>query len=133
MSIAHPDAALVLDNALSAHQEWRSAIHVAVAAGRALDAAPMRRDDGCELGRWLHGEGQEEHGARPLFTELMDAHQDFHVVASVVASVLNGKTPVEAVGLMEGRSKFAACSRTLGMAIMRFKGELQKWPLSGDV
>ncbi len=126
MSIA--DAALILDNALSAHQQWRAAIHVAVATGKRLEVAPMRQDDGCELGRWLHGEGQAQHRTRPLFTELIHSHQDFHVVASVVASILKGKSPEQAVALMEGNSKFAASSRALGIAIMRLKGELQKLP-----
>lgn len=126
MSIESPETAVVLDNALSAHQEWKSAIHVAVASGRKLDVASIRPDNCCELGRWLHGEGQSLYGSRQTFTELLENHADFHVVASVVASILNHSVYDQTIGLMEGNSKFASASRAMGISIMRLKGEIQK-------
>jgi methyl-accepting chemotaxis protein len=126
MSTEPSETARILDNALSAHQEWKSAIHVAVASGRKLDVASIRPDDCCELGRWLHGDGRKLHSARLSFTELLETHADFHVVASVVASILNHSLYDETIGMMEGRSKFAGASRAMGISIMRLKGELQK-------
>jgi len=128
MSTAPSETSRILDNAISAHQQWKTAMHVAVASGQKLDVASIRPDDCCELGRWLHADGKSSYASRPSFTELLETHADFHVVASVVASILNGGAYELTTGLLEGRSKFAAASRALGISIMRIKGELQTAP-----
>jgi hypothetical protein len=128
MATAASETNRVLDNAISAHQQWKTAMHVAVASGQILDVASIRPDDCCELGRWLHTDGTRHYGRKPTFTELLETHADFHVVASVVASILNGSATDRTTDLLEGRSKFANASMALGIAIMRFKGELQAAP-----
>ena len=72
--------------AIQAHAAWKERL-LAVVQGRSqerLEYATVCRDDQCALGKWIHGDGGRSHRHRPTFTELRDAHAEFHVAAGEV-------------------------------------------------
>lgn len=72
--------------AIRAHQLWKKRlVQVMNGAGDELfDIATVRRDDCCELGRWLHGDGSRQHGQVDTFRRLLLTHQAFHEAAADV-------------------------------------------------
>ena len=64
-------------DAIGAHVNWKLRIH-ALLSGRLseqLDPAAIARDDGCELGQWIRGEGRGH-------ADLSSAHAEFHKEAA---------------------------------------------------
>lgn len=80
---------LTLENAIASHQSWKTKLINAAISGQQLDVATIKRDDCCDLGTWLHGDGMRLYGGRPEFTNLIDKHKSFHVAASEVAGIIN--------------------------------------------
>lgn len=115
------DAHVTLDSAMHAHNQWKSRLRDAVRAKEVLDVAEIRRDDCCDLGKWLYSNGRVAYGHRPEFTNLLDRHNDFHLVASVVARIINGKDYEQAKAMLVGSSQFASASTDVMVAIMQLK------------
>ena len=66
-------------DAISAHVNWKLRIHTLLVGKlpEKLDPSSITRDNVCELGKWLHGDGRKQipgaqHG------ELLAIHADFH-------------------------------------------------------
>lgn len=110
-----------LDNAISAHAAWKTKFRAAIASKEAMDATTIGKDNCCELGKWLHGEGGRVYGAKPEFTALINSHKVFHVEASKVASLINGKKYGEAELAIGGGTPFGAASSETSVAINRVK------------
>ena len=115
---------ITLDNAFSAHRSWKDRLLAAVESGEVLDVATIKRDDCCDLGRWLHSEGRKLYGTKPQFTKLMETHSDFHAVTGVVAGIVNSKDHETAKALIGGSSQFASASMAVGMAILALKKDV---------
>ena len=113
-----------LDNAIRAHADWRSRLRTAAAKGDRLDADTVGRDDCCELGKWLHGEGGKRHGAHTSFAALIDAHRAFHVEAGKVASTINGGETGKAERMLDGGTPFASTSSEVARLIVQLKREI---------
>jgi hypothetical protein len=121
MSDTLEETALTLDRAFAAHQQWKVRLQDSVTSGTALDVATIRRDDCCELGKWLHSSGRSLYGGRPEFSKLVSKHASFHLVASVVAAIINAREYDDAVSVLQDSSHFAIASTEVGMAIMALK------------
>ncbi len=106
-----------LDNAVLAHHVWKTHLKSVIANKGRIDAEVVRRDDCCEIGQWLHGEGARAYGHTPQFTALMDKHKVFHVEAGKVAAFVNTARYDEAARMVEGGTPFAAASLAVGMAV----------------
>lgn len=98
LDAAGPDRAeldgLDFAQAIRAHQLWKRRLLRVIdgVADEALDIATVRRDDCCDLGRWLHGEGARRHGSGATFRHLVLTHQTFHEAAADVLTVcLDGR------------------------------------------
>lgn len=126
MSDQVTDTALTLDRAYQAHQQWKVRLQESIEAGATLDVATIRRDDCCDLGRWLHGSARAQYGHKPEFKNLVSKHASFHLVASVVAGIINTKQYDEAVAMLQDFSLFATASSDVGMAIMALKRAANK-------
>lgn len=118
------DAKVTLDSAMQAHHQWKSRLQDAVKAGEVLDVSAIRRDDCCDLGKWLYSNGRVAYGHKPEFINLMERHNVFHLVASVVAKIINGKDYEQAKSMLEGSSQFAAASTDVMLAIVRLKAAI---------
>jgi hypothetical protein len=117
---------LTLDQAMLGHQLWKSSLQNAVESGEKLDVALIRRDDCCDLGKWLQSDGRVAYGHSPEFSKLLDIHNEFHLVTSVVANIINGKDYEQAKTMLDGSSQFSSASREVALAILRLKAFVQK-------
>jgi methyl-accepting chemotaxis protein len=115
--------AFSLDRAIAAHERWKSTLREAAIYHIKLDANKIERDDVCELGCWLHGDGKK-HQAKLEFTALVLAHKAFHIQASRVAKTINaGQTEKAQVMLEKDSAFYTATNKTLA-AIHRLKRAL---------
>jgi hypothetical protein len=81
-------------SAIRAHQVWKKHLGDVVAGEDTpgFDIPTVRRDDCCELGRWLRGSGSHRHRGRAVFRELFGTHAAFHMSAAEVLTLhANGK------------------------------------------
>jgi hypothetical protein len=73
-------------SAIRSHQVWKKRLADVVAGEEApgFDIGTVRRDDCCELGRWLRGRGSYQYRGRAVFRELFGTHAAFHQSAAEV-------------------------------------------------
>lgn len=86
-------AELDIDTAIAAHENWKARLQAQLAgtSEEQLNPEVICLDDRCDLGKWLHGPGQQRLGRYPAFTVLVARHKYFHLQASTVAAqVLSG-------------------------------------------
>lgn len=110
-----------LDDAISAHAQWKTKFRMAITKHETMDAATIGKDNCCELGKWLYGEGRSLHSSKPQFTALLAKHKAFHGEAGKVATVINAKKFEEAEKMISGASPFGVASNEVGMAISSLK------------
>jgi len=110
-----------LDVACRAHLLWKDKLISSGASGEKFDVATIKKDDCCELGKWLQGEGKRAYGTRFEFQHLLQNHREFHLVTSVVAEVANGKNLEQLSQHMNESSHFVAASLSVGLAIKHLK------------
>jgi methyl-accepting chemotaxis protein len=111
--------------AVEAHRAWKVKLRSAIAKKEKLDAATIKRDDCCPLGKWLHGEGGGRWGTRAAFVELVDKHREFHLAAGEVAEIINRGAYEQAERLLGGGTRFAEASNATVAAIQRAQRELR--------
>ena len=121
MSELLSETTLTLDRAYAAHQQWKVKLQESVTARATLDVATIRRDDCCELGKWLHSDARRDYGHKVEFKNLLAKHASFHLVASVVADIINTKNYAEATSMLRDYSLFSTASADVGLAIMALK------------
>jgi methyl-accepting chemotaxis protein len=73
------------------------------------------------LGKWIHGPGGAQWGARPVFAALLDKHAEFHQTAGAVASRINAGEYERAEQLIGSGSKFAQVSTEVATILARAK------------
>jgi methyl-accepting chemotaxis protein-1 (serine sensor receptor) len=117
-------AGINLDNAIKAHADWRSKLRSAASNHTQVDAETIKRDDCCELGKWLHGAGNSKFGGKPTFVALIAGHRDFHAEAGKVARIVNQGDTAKAEQMLESGTAFARASGEVGRLIVQLKKEL---------
>jgi methyl-accepting chemotaxis protein len=115
-----------LSIAVQKHAEWKTKLRSAIMKQEQLDVASISKDNCCELGKWLHGEGKAQFGQFESFGECIKKHADFHLEAGKVANFINEKKYPEAEALLEPGSPYSSASNVVGLAIMRLKKETSK-------
>ncbi len=109
-------AGLNFPDAVAAHQRWKARLQASIdgTSEEVLDPGTVSRDDQCVLGKWIHGQGARAFGGRPVFSDLRDAHAEFHRIAGeVLWAVYDGRRE-EAAAKLSG--SFAQASvRVLGL------------------
>ena len=114
-------SAAVLKNALVWHEQWKETLRGTVDSGAAVDAAIIRRDDCCELGKWIYSDGQRLYWGRPEFQELLLNHREFHMLAGAVAEVLNEKKYELAAAYLSSDTQFVHASNQVRESIRRLE------------
>ena len=97
-------AALDLDVAIDAHERWKSDL-LRYLQGQSAEAPQPDGtcgDDGCELGRWLGGDGQKRFGRNALFSDLRTLHETFHRHAASVVALHQAGRRSDARALLHG-------------------------------
>ena len=109
--------AMDLDAAVGAHAQWKTKFRAAIDRKEQLDAASIGKDNCCELGKWIYGEGKQTMSTKPEFTALLEKHKVFHVEAGKVATTINSGKYSDASAMISGSSPFGAASSAVGLAI----------------
>jgi len=78
------------EGAIKAHSTWMLRLY-SYAEGTSrekLDAQMIAKDNLCELGKWIQGEGLR-YGREPEFQELVKAHAAFHKSAAAIVDLVD--------------------------------------------
>ena len=97
-----------------AHSRWKWRLRNYIdGTSAALNASLAEKDDGCELGRWLHGDARQE--LIPVLRgEVLEKHAAFHrAVADLVRLVQAGRHSDARASLGCEGGYSAACSEFL--------------------
>ncbi len=91
------------DEAIAAHAQWKVRLRVYLGdPGKGeLNPVEIERDDRCDLGKWIHGEGTAFAGDA-AFVTLREAHHQFHRVAADVVRKAIAKQLLEAEAILSG-------------------------------
>jgi methyl-accepting chemotaxis protein len=112
------------DQAVDAHRAWKVKLRSALAAKEQMDAATLKRDDCCALGKWLHGSESGRWQGRPSFVQLVDQHAEFHKAAGEVADSINAADYARAEALLGSGSRFSEASNQTVTAILQARREM---------
>lgn len=110
------------DDAILAHIKWKVRLNKFIdgAGSERLESRAVCRDDLCELGKWIYGEGAR-YESLPQYLELVRTHANFHLCAAEVVSKVDAGDVAGAKALMGG--PVALASRETVTAIMGLKNE----------
>ncbi|MGB3631895.1 MAG: CZB domain-containing protein, partial [Terracidiphilus sp.] len=85
-----------------------------------LNAATVAKDDRCELGKWLRGEGSR-YAQSPEFAKLVTDHARFHVAAADIVKKADAGMKVSEEVALGAKSEYASASNTVVTELMRLK------------
>ena len=109
-----------LDKAFLTHSAVKNRLRKAIKGEEPIDAATIRRDDVCEVGKWIYGEGAKSYSSNPLFNEFKKVHAEFHKCAYDVMALYNSGKISEASRELD-YGAFEKKSGEIGSCIMRMK------------
>jgi hypothetical protein len=113
-----------LDDAVSAHQKWKIRLGMVIEGNSsdALDPSVVEKDNQCDLGKWLHGDGRIHQG-KVEFAPLVSEHAAFHRhAAGVLRMALKGDLKAAKADL---DGPYYQQSQKVVMAILKLKKALQ--------
>ena len=117
-----------LTQAIEAHHVWKIKLKNAIGARELLDAETLSKDNCCELGIWLYGEGQSKFGKLVSFPQCVTKHAAFHVEAGKVAHAINTRKYQEAEDQVDlSSSSYSIASNEVRDAITHLKQETELW------
>jgi hypothetical protein len=109
------------DDAIAAHTKWKVRLRTFLGGnGEPLDPATVARDNQCDLGKWIYGEGAR-YASLPAYEQLKTAHAKFHRCASQVVSAAKQGRAAEAQAMLEAGGEFGRLSSDTVTAIMQMK------------
>lgn len=112
-----------LESAFQKHGGWVEEFCAAIFNQDAVDAATYEKDNYCELGKWLYGEGKMQYGKLSAYANLISSHAAFHKVAGEVAQAINAKNFGRAERLLDKEGAYAMASHDVRLAILKLKEE----------
>jgi hypothetical protein len=112
-----------LEAAIGKHAEWKTKFRNAMSKHEQMDAASIAKDNCCELGKWLHGEGKTHYGRLASLTACVQKHALFHTEAGKVAAAINAKKFDEAEAMLGSGTGYTHASSDVGVAIMKLRKE----------
>jgi hypothetical protein len=113
-----------LNAAIQKHAEWKFKFHNAIFSGESIDAAAIAKDNKCDMGKWLHGEGHARYQEKASYAQCLADHAAFHAEAGKVAVAINAKKKVEAEKMLAAGSAFAMASKRVSLSIVELKIEI---------
>ncbi len=107
-------------DAIRAHVEWKLRLRMLLdGQGEPMSRDVVARDDACELGRWIHGQGRV-YLEDPAYAELKEAHARFHQAAAEIVRLAEGGDQQRAVASLE-TGEYSKRSAAVVAAIMRMR------------
>jgi methyl-accepting chemotaxis protein len=79
------------NEAIAKHAQWTFKFRTAIHEGQQLDVNAIARDNQCDFGKWLHGEGRSLYGDSPVHARCVADHAAFHREAAKVAAAVNAR------------------------------------------
>jgi hypothetical protein len=115
-----------IDQAIVSHTRWRIRLRLFLEGrGEPLDSGSVARDDACDLGKWIHGEGARL-AMHPEYLELKAAHLQFHgCAAEVVRLAQNGQSRA-AEDLLASNGAYDEASNSTVTAMIKLRRQLAK-------
>lgn len=109
------------DQAIECHVKWKAELVAYIAKpDHSLNPAATAQDGKCDLGKWIHGEGQR-YATTAEFAKLVADHGRFHAAAAeVIRKADAGQRVTEEVAL-GARSEYAAASNAVVTSLMKMK------------
>ena len=113
------------DDAIAAHIKWKVRLGQFIdgTSTEKLSSATVCKDNLCDLGKWIYGEGAKFKAA-PHYQDLVKKHANFHVCAADVVKKVEGGDKAGAKAALGG--PFAGASKETVAAIMALKSEAAK-------
>ncbi len=105
------------DQAIAAHAQWKMKFRSAISGQQVLDQASIAKDNRCDLGQWLYGEGHAQCGSKLEFSALLQRHKSFHTEAGKVAQAINARDYARAEQMIANGTPYAAASDAIGAAV----------------
>ena len=112
-----------LDHAIQKHAEWKIKFRTAITRQETMDVDTISKDNCCELGKWLHGDGRTSYGWLQSFGQCVARHAAFHTEAGKVAQVVNARRYAQAEAMLENETPYSQASSAVGIAIVKLKKE----------
>jgi methyl-accepting chemotaxis protein len=110
-----------IDHAIVAHSRWKERLRAAIAAGECeVSVTQARRDDACDLGRWLRSLPATGPDAARI-AALVRLHAAFHREAAQVLQLALSKQKTQAEAAMASGSPFIHAATDLIMALTEWK------------
>ena len=100
-------------SAIQAHANWRLRLfgYCKGVSKEQLDVRAIEKDNVCELGKWLYGEGKRFR-SESVFPKLVEAHAAFHKAAAAIAELVHrGQQATAQQRLEASDSEFVVRSR----------------------
>ncbi|WP_366913193.1 methyl-accepting chemotaxis protein [Rhodoferax sp.] len=119
------EGSIDFDASIAKHQQWRVTLRNAVLKRTQLDANQIRRDDCCDLGKWIYGGGSRRWGNMPDFARLVEAHKTFHNEAAKVADVANRGQSDQANQMLETGSSFVEAGKRVVQALRDIRSRVE--------
>lgn len=113
--------AATLETAYNLHQQWKENLRRAVQTKESIDTSTIGQDDCCDLGKWLHADGQTLYWSKPEFQSLLLHHKEFHLLAGAVAEVINNQQYELAEAYLSNDTQLAQSSEEIATAILRLE------------
>ena len=114
------------DQAIATHTNWKVTLRWMINGRQPLDEEKLGRDDACEIGQWLKGEGQRRYGDFPAFRIALREHAHFHLIcADVVRYVRQGKLE-SANAMLAADGEFTRASESTVSAIRSLKAQVEE-------
>lgn len=113
------------DDAIAAHIKWKVRLTQFIdgTSTEKLQSQTVCKDNLCDLGKWIHGEG-EQYKSAGHYQDLVKKHANFHVCAGDVVKKVEGGDKAGAKTALGG--SFATASKETVAAIMEVKKEAAK-------
>jgi len=111
-----------LDKAISAHSAWKTRLRDAIHGKQQVDPATVSKDNLCDLGKWIHGEGGS-HNDKSEFQALKARHAEFHTCASKIAQMVKDGKNGDAEKALEA-TEFTGASTKVIAAIIALKKKI---------
>ena len=108
------------DNIVLAHAKWKRELHSAIETNEKLDASNVGKDNLCEMGKWIYGEGSA-YANLPAYIDLKQKHAKFHALVADVITKMRSLPQGEALELIGLNSEFSRASSDCINAIVALK------------
>jgi Chemoreceptor zinc-binding domain len=110
-----------LESATAKHAEWKLKFRAAIMNNETLDTVTIAKDNCCDLGKWLYGEGKSKFSGLSSYNECVSKHAVFHSEAAKVAVAISLRKYAEAEAMLASGTGYSAASSAVGVAILKLK------------